>query len=84
MAEGLMTWLDKVAMVPSVVMGVTREALELSTVPPARLLDTVPVTVPRVVTPARTTGDFLKRPFPSQTLTVFHCTSSSEGPSTVI
>lgn len=56
-AEGLMTWLDRVAMVPSVVMGVTREALELSTVAPARLVDAVPVTVPRVVTPARTGGD---------------------------
>ena len=53
MAAGLMTWLDRVEMVPSVVMGVTREALELSTVPPARLLDTVPVTVPRVVIPRR-------------------------------
>lgn len=53
MADGLMTWLDRVAMVPSVVMGVTREALELSTVPPARLVETVPVTVPRVVTPGR-------------------------------
>lgn len=51
MAVGLMTWLDRVAMVPSVVMGVTREALEVSTAPPARLLETVPVTVPRVVTP---------------------------------
>ena len=51
MAEGLMTWLDSVATVASVVMGVTREALELSTVLPARLVDTVPVTVPRVVTP---------------------------------
>lgn len=53
MADGLMTWLDRVAMVPSVVMGVTREALDVSTVPPAKLLDTVPVTVPRVVTPGR-------------------------------
>lgn len=52
-ADGLMTWLDKVAMVPSVVIGVTREALELSTVPPDRLVETVPVTVPRVVTPTR-------------------------------
>lgn len=52
-AEGLMTWLDKVAMVPSVVMGVTREALDVSTVAPARLVETVPVTVPRVVTPAK-------------------------------
>lgn len=51
MAEGLMTWLDKVAIVPSVVIGVTNEAFELSTVPPARLVETVPVTVPRVVTP---------------------------------
>lgn len=51
MADGLMTWLDKVAIVPSVVMGVTNEAFELSTVPPARLVETVPVTVPRVVTP---------------------------------
>lgn len=51
MAAGLMTWLDRVAMVPSVVMGVTREALELSTVLPAKLEETVPVTVPRVVTP---------------------------------
>lgn len=52
-AEGLMTWLDRVAMVPSVVMGVTREALELSTVFPARLVETVPVTVPSVVTPTK-------------------------------
>lgn len=51
MADGLMTWLDKVAIVPSVVMGVTNEAFELSTAPPARLVETVPVTVPRVVTP---------------------------------
>lgn len=53
MEVGLMTWLDRVAMVPSVVMGVAREALELSTVPPAKLEETVPVTVPRVVTPGR-------------------------------
>lgn len=52
-ADGVMTWLDKVAMVPSVVMGVTREALELSTVFPARLVETVPLTVPRVVTPTK-------------------------------
>ena len=51
MAAGLMTWLDRVAMVPRVVMGVAREALALATLPPARLVDTVPVTVPRVVTP---------------------------------
>lgn len=51
MAVGVMTWLDRVAIVPSVVMGVTKEALELSTTPPARLVETVPDTVPRVVTP---------------------------------
>lgn len=51
MDAGLMTWLDRVAMVPSVVMGVTREALELSAAAPARLEETVPVTVPKVVTP---------------------------------
>lgn len=51
MAVGLMTWLDKVAMVPRVVMGVAREALALATLPPARLVETVPVTVPSVVTP---------------------------------
>lgn len=48
-----MTWLDRVAMVPNVVMGVTREALDVSTVVPARLVETVPVTVPRVVTPTK-------------------------------
>lgn len=51
MAAGLMTWLDRVAMVPKVVMGVAREALVLWPPAPARLVDTVPVTVPRVVTP---------------------------------
>lgn len=51
MAVGLITWLDSVAMFPSVVMGVTKEALELSAVAPAKLVDTVPVTVPSVVTP---------------------------------
>lgn len=51
MAVGLMTWLDRVAIVPSVVTGVAKEALALATLPPARLVETVPVTVPRVVTP---------------------------------
>lgn len=51
MEEGLTTWLDRVAMVAIVVAGVTREALALATPPLARLVDTVPVTVPRVVTP---------------------------------
>lgn len=51
MEEGLITWLARVAMVLRVVAGVTREALALATLPPARLDDTVPVTVPRVVTP---------------------------------
>lgn len=49
--EGLVAWLDRVAMVPSVVADVTREALVLTTPPPARVDETVPVTVPRVVTP---------------------------------
>lgn len=40
-------------MVPSVVMGVVREGLALVTLPPAKLVETVPVTVPRVVTPRR-------------------------------
>ena len=53
MAVGLMTWLDKVAMLPNVVLGVAREALALATLPPARLVETVPVTVPRVVTPGK-------------------------------
>lgn len=55
MVPGLITWLDRVAMVPSVVMGVAREALALATLPLARLVETVPVTVPRVVTPEGTT-----------------------------
>lgn len=52
MAVGLITWLERVAMVPKVVMGVAREALVLWPPAPARLVDTVPVTVPSVVTPA--------------------------------
>lgn len=52
MAAGLRTWLESVAMVPSVVMGVASEALVLWPPAPARLVDTVPVTVPSVVTPA--------------------------------
>lgn len=51
MAAGLRTWLESVAMVPSVVMGVASEALVLWPPAPARLVDTVPVTVPSVVTP---------------------------------
>lgn len=38
-------------MVPNVVMGVASEALVLWPPAPARLVETVPVTVPRVVTP---------------------------------
>lgn len=53
MAVGLMTWLERVAMVPKVVIGVAREALVLWAPAPARLVETVPVTVPRVVTPNR-------------------------------
>lgn len=54
MAAGLMIWLDNVAMDPRVVMGVASEAFALTKLPPARLLDTVPVTVPSVVTPEGT------------------------------
>jgi hypothetical protein len=54
MAVGLITWLDRVAMVPRVVIGVAREALALATMLPARLEEAVPVTVPRVVTPRGT------------------------------
>lgn len=38
-------------MVPRVVTGVARLAFALATLPPTILVDTVPVTVPRVVTP---------------------------------
>lgn len=39
-------------MVPRVVIGVARVALvALAMLPPAKLVETVPVTVPRVVTP---------------------------------
>lgn len=51
MAVGLITWLDNVAIEASVVTGVARLALALATLAPAALVDTVPVTVPRVVTP---------------------------------
>lgn len=51
MAVGFITWLERVAMVPKVVIGVAREALVLWAPAPARLVETVPVTVPRVVTP---------------------------------
>lgn len=50
-AVGLITWLESVAMVPKVVIGVAREALVLCAPAPARLVETVPVTVPSVVTP---------------------------------
>lgn len=50
MAPGLITWLERVAMVPKVFIGVAREAV-LCTPAPARLVETVPVTVPRVVIP---------------------------------
>lgn len=56
MAVGLITWLESVAMVPRVVMGVARLALALATLPPAKLDEIVPVTVPRVVTPTQTPG----------------------------
>lgn len=50
-AVGLITWLESVAIVPKVVIGVAREALVLCAPAPARLVETVPVTVPSVVTP---------------------------------
>lgn len=50
-AVALMTWLERVAIVPRVVMGVARVALALAKLPPAKLEETVPVTVPSVVTP---------------------------------
>lgn len=62
MAVGLITWLERVAMVPKVVMGVAREALVLWPPAPARLVETVPVTVPRVVTPGRGGGRGRVRP----------------------
>lgn len=62
MAVGLITWLERVAMVPRVVMGVAREALVLWPPAPARLVETVPVTVPRVVTPGGEGGRVGVRP----------------------
>lgn len=56
MAVGLITWLESVAMVPRVFMGVARLELAVATLPPARLVEIVPVTVPRVVTPTQTQG----------------------------
>jgi len=52
MAAGLRTWLESVAMAPNVVMGVASEAEAPCAPAPARLVDTVPVTAPSVVTPA--------------------------------
>lgn len=43
-------------MVPRVVMGVAKLALAVGTLAPARLVEIVPVTVPRVVTPTQTWG----------------------------
>lgn len=61
-AVGLITWLESVAMVPRVVMGVARLALAVGTLPPARLVEIVPVTVPRVVTPTQTQGENVRNP----------------------
>lgn len=52
-AAGLITWLESVEIVPRVVIGVARLALAVATLPPARLVEIVPVTVPRVVTPTQ-------------------------------
>lgn len=65
MEEGLTTWLDSVAIVARVVAGVTREALALATPPPARVDDTVPVTVPRVVTPLEKRNNGIRREHPA-------------------
>lgn len=50
-AVGVITWLEREAMVPKVVIGVGREALMPLPPAPARLVETVLVTVPNVVTP---------------------------------
>lgn len=52
-------------MVPNVVIGVAREALVLWPPAPARLVETVPVTVPRVVTPGGGRGKGGVRPAPA-------------------
>lgn len=51
-AVAVVTWLASVAMVARVVMGVAREALEAA--PRAVGVETLPVTVPRLETPAST------------------------------
>lgn len=56
-AAGLITWLDKVGTLARVVTGVARVAFVLATLPPTPLVDTVPVTVPKVVTPSFIQGN---------------------------
>lgn len=51
MAVRLITWLDGMAMVPQVVMGMAREALGPVATALARLVGMVSVTLLRVVTP---------------------------------
>ena len=51
-AVAVVTWLASVAMVARVVMGVAREAV--APAPPATGEETLPVTVPRLDTPAET------------------------------
>lgn len=51
MAMGLITWLQEMAIVPKVVMGLAREALVLWPTVLARLGGMVPVTLLRVVKP---------------------------------
>lgn len=52
-AVGVVTWLASVAMVARVELGVAREALAAVTAPPAKVV-TLPVTVPRLDSPAKT------------------------------
>ena len=53
-AVAVVTWLASVAMVVRVVMGVAREAMAEPMAPPASVVETLPVTVPRLDTPAET------------------------------
>lgn len=53
-AVAVVTWLAREAMVARVVIGVAREALAVATAPPATVVATLPVTVPRLDMPAET------------------------------
>lgn len=58
-AVAVVTWLAKVVMVASVVMEVAREALAAAMAPPATAVETLPVAVPRLETPAEATRQTL-------------------------